>query len=59
MANVGDIDTGRWVLTFKHPKGEGTWGEERDTPILPAARPMISRYLKARADVISRHGLLN
>ncbi|MGD0056351.1 MAG: site-specific integrase [Methanomassiliicoccales archaeon] len=58
-AKVGDIDKDSWSLTVKHPKGEGTYGEERKVPILPPAKTIIRRYLVARAEIVSSYAPLN
>jgi integrase/recombinase XerD len=59
LAKIGDFDKENWILSIKHPKGEGTWGEERKAPILPIARSLLRRYLTARSEMISKRASLN
>lgn len=56
LANLEDLDTNRWVFRIVHPKGEATYGEERDVPIHPEIRDILMTYLLARKKWLSdRH----
>lgn len=47
-ADINDLNTVKWMLTVRHPKGEGTWGMKRTVPIPGPLRPCIERFLEAR-----------
>lgn len=59
LARVGDLDRVNWTIVVRHPKGEGKYGQERVVPILPRARRVLLRYLKVRADMVSRRMPMN
>jgi len=59
LAKVEDLDTNKWNIAVKHPKGEGTWGMERTAPILPPAVPILKRYLQLRREIVMRNYLLH
>lgn len=54
LARIGDLDMNNWGMTVRHPKGEGKYGHERRVIILPPARPILLRYLRARDEEVSR-----
>jgi hypothetical protein len=47
------------LFTIRRPKCEGTWGNEHNTIVLPAAKPFLKRYLRKRSETISVHAPLN
>lgn len=55
FAEVGDLDTKSWTLDIVHVKGEATYGEPRIVPIREEIRPVIARYLAARAKWVIEH----
>jgi len=55
LAKIGDVDREAWTMIVRHPKGEGRYGQERIVPILPPARPILTRYFAVRADMISKY----
>lgn len=54
LANIGDFDLIRGVIHAEHVKGEGKYGEPRDTGIHPDGIPFLKRYVKVRAQKISK-----
>jgi integrase len=48
QAHLEDIDTKKWTIRVRHPKGEKRYARQRTAPILPPARPAVLRYLEAR-----------
>jgi len=58
MSEVKDIDALHWVLHVRHPKGEGTYGDPRDTPIPEPLRPFIAEYMRARGRLLAEKGKL-
>ena len=56
FAEVGDLDTKAWTLDIIHVKGEATYGEARVVPIREEIRPVVARYLAARARWAAEHG---
>ncbi len=57
LAEITDIDTKRWTLFIRSPKGEGEWARQRTELILPPARPAVLRFLKARKAKLRGLGL--
>lgn len=57
LAQIDDIDTHRWTLFIRSPKGQGKWARQRTEPILPPARESVIRFLKARKDRLRELGL--
>ena len=57
LAHIEDIDTDRWTMFVRHPKGEGSYAKQRTAPILPPARPAVLRFLKARTERLRRYGV--
>ncbi len=58
LCNINDIHIrdGTWTVDVLHPKGEGKYGEERETSIHPDAYPFLKRYFVARAKHIKAIG---
>ncbi len=57
LAHVEDLDTQRWTLSIRHPKGETRYGRVRLEPILPPARDAVIRFLKARKERLMKLGV--
>jgi len=57
LANIDDLDLGRGTIYTEHVKGEGSYRQARTTAIHPDGIPFLRRYVKARADVITRFAL--
>ncbi|MDR0522807.1 MAG: site-specific integrase [Candidatus Methanoplasma sp.] len=57
MADVRDLDMDAMEFTVRHPKGEGTYGEERSVPIPIEMRPLFERYLELRAARCAERGV--
>jgi len=55
-AHLEDIDTRRWVIFVRHPKGEDSYAKQRHAPILPPARQAILHYLTAREERLKEFG---
>ena len=45
LADIGDIDTEKWVFYIKHVKGQDTYGEPRTVPVPPEVRHVLLQYL--------------
>jgi len=58
-ANRTDLDTHKWVLTVRHPKGERTYGTQRIIPIPEPLRLVMTRFLRAREQILAENGLLD
>lgn len=56
QAHLEDLDTKRWTIWVRHPKGEKRYAEKRTAPILPPARAAVLRYLEAREKRIKEKG---
>lgn len=57
LAHIEDLDTKRWRIWVRHPKGEGTYARQRYAPILPPARKAVMEYLEAREARIKQLGV--
>lgn len=57
LAELEDLDTKRWRIRVRHPKGEMRYGKKREAVILPPARPAVLRFLEARKSRLARLGL--
>ena len=57
-AHVEDLDTRTWILRVRHPKGEGSYGSNREIPLPAPLRPVAIAYLRAREQMLAKHGLL-
>ena len=57
-AHVDDLDLQTWTLRVRHPKGEGSYGSNREAPLPKPLRPVVTAYLKAREQMLAKHGLL-
>lgn len=57
QAHLEDIDTKKWTIWVRHPKGEKRYARQRTAPILPPARPAVLRYLGARKKRIKEKGI--
>src|SRR5881396_3226947 len=50
LAALNDLDLQRWILTIRHPKGEGAWAVDGErVRLFPGARPFVLDYLDFRA----------
>jgi len=56
-AQEDDLDTKTWMLRVRHPKGEGSYGFNREIPVPAPLRPVVIAYLKAREQMLAGHGL--
>lgn len=57
LAHIEDLDTDSWTILVRHPKGEISWGEKRTVYIPEPAREHVIRFLRARAQMVHKHGL--
>ena len=48
FTEVMDIDTDKWLIHVKHPKGQGTYGQVRYIWIPEYIRPLVKNYLRLR-----------
>jgi len=56
LAELKDLNPDLIFIRVKNPKGKGKYGRERKAVILPAARPAIVRFLKARKAYLEKFG---
>ena len=59
LAHLEDLDTKRWRMWVRHPKGEGKYARQRYAPILPPARQAVLDYLIARERRLEELGSKN
>jgi len=57
-AEIDDLDLQTWTLRVRHPKGEGSYGSNREVPLPAPLRPVATAYLRARKQMLTEHGLL-
>jgi integrase/recombinase XerD len=58
LATICDyLDLNRGTLHTQHVKGEGSYGNARDSAIHPEGIPFLRRYVKARDDWLAKEGL--
>jgi integrase len=57
LAHLEDIDTVKWTIFVRHPKGEKRYARQRTAPILPPAREAVKRYIEARRNRLSQKGI--
>jgi integrase len=55
-AQIQDIDTKRWRIFVRHPKGEQRYARKRWAPILPPVRGAVIRFLEARDKRLNEFG---
>lgn len=55
LAELDDLDTLKWLLTVRHPKGEGTYGVVRKVIVPEAIRPAVKDYLTLRSAWLISH----
>src|SRR5437667_583321 len=49
LAALRDLDLQRWILTVRHPKGEGTWAVDGErVRLFPEVRPFVVDFRAAR-----------
>ena len=58
LASPTDLDTAKWTLHVRHPKGERSFAQHRVVPIPEPLRPAIVCYLKARDARLGKKGKL-
>jgi integrase len=58
LAHIDDIDTKKWRIYVRHPKGEGKYARQRFAPILPPARQIVIDYLNAREKHLRELGIM-
>lgn len=56
LAQIDDLDTKKWSMKVRHPKGEGTFGARRVVVIVPPFRDGILQYLQERKDYLKSKG---
>jgi integrase/recombinase XerD len=56
LAHVDDIDTSEWNFWVRHPKGEDSYGRQRDVFIPSEVRPDVIEYLKKRQEYLNNNG---
>ena len=50
LAALRDLDLQRWILTIRHPKGEGAWAVDGErVRLFPEVRPFVLDYIDFRA----------
>src|SRR2546429_6171461 len=50
LAALKDLDLQRWILTVRHPKGEGAWAVDGErVRLFPGVRPFVLDYIDFRA----------
>jgi integrase len=52
-----DLDTKKWTLRVRHPKGEGTFGYRRTVAIMPPFREAILSYILEREEYLRSKGM--
>lgn len=57
LAHLEDLDTERWAIWVRHPKGEERYARQRTAPIFAPARPAVLRFLKARQEWLHKHSV--
>ncbi len=57
LAQIEDLDTTKWTIWVRHPKGEKRYARQRTAPILPPAREEVKRYLEARQKRLASKGI--
>ena len=57
QAHLEDIDTKKWTIWVRHPKGEKRYARQRTAPILPPARKAVLRYLEACQERVKDKGI--
>jgi len=55
-AHIEDIDTKKWRIWVRHPKGERKYAKQRYAPIFPPAWDAVIRCLRAREEHLRRLG---
>lgn len=58
LAHLEDLDTAKWTIFVRHPKGEKRYARQRTAPILPPARDAVKKYLQARHKRIEAKGIV-
>ena len=53
LSQVDEIDVVEWIISVKHVKGEGTYGQPRTIAIRPEARDILKRYLSLRNKLVA------
>jgi len=56
LAHFEDLNTRKWTIWVRHPKGEGRYGKQRKVPIVPPLRPYVMEYLEARKKIMTKKG---
>lgn len=59
LADVGDLDIVKCAIHTDRVKGEGRYGEPRDSAIHPDGVPFLKRYLRVRAKAVASKAPLN
>lgn len=54
FVQLTDLNIDEGLVHLERVKGEGKWGEPRDVPLRPQIRPILRRYLNARAKELAR-----
>lgn len=58
LAHREDLNTDKWEIWVRHPKGELTYGKRRTVPIPAPARPAVFRYLSEREAMLKMKGTI-
>ncbi|WP_162137720.1 tyrosine-type recombinase/integrase [Methanomassiliicoccus luminyensis] len=56
LAHIEDLDTRRWRLYVRTPKGAGVWAENRTVTITPPYREGFITFLQERDDLLRYYG---
>jgi integrase len=56
-AQLEDLDLSNWTLRVSHPKGESSYGRNRQVPIPALLRPIVLQYLQARDRMLAEQGI--
>lgn len=57
LAHLEDLDTRKWTIWVRHPKGEKRYARQRTAPVLPPARAAVLRFLEAREKRLKEKGI--
>lgn len=57
LEHLEDLNTSKWTVWVRHPKGERRYGRQRTSYVAPPARPAILRYLAARQEHLRSKGV--
>ncbi len=59
LADLSDLDTGNWLIHFRHVKGEDSYGDPRHVPVPAEIRGVVTIYLERRDAWLRAHGAVS